>query len=55
MPDPEIVEIRKNLKLFIESKIDGQELARRTPLEKQENILFKEEHGQQNKAQTRRP
>ena len=55
MPDPEIVEIRKNLKLFIESKIDGHELARRTPVDKQENILFKEEYGQQNKKRTTRP
>lgn len=42
MPDPEIVEIRKNLKLFLESKIDGHELVRRTPVERQENLLFKE-------------
>ena len=34
MSDPEIQEIKKNVYLFIEGKISGHELARRTPVKK---------------------
>jgi len=44
MPDPEIQEIRKNVYLFIKGKINGHELARRTPVKKntQENLFCTE-------------
>lgn len=51
MSDPEILEIRKNVRLFIEGKISGAELARRTPVDRQEN-LFKE-RGINNERQNR--
>jgi len=39
MLDPEILEIRKNVRLFIEGKISGHELARHTPVVKQEDLF----------------